>query len=195
NAIRRSNLVGHKFRRQMVIGGRIVDFFCPAKGVVIEIDGDTHDPVIDARRDRAMRAEHGFETVRFTNLDVMSNLDGVLERLVAILERIPDRWSRGSTTPRPPPLKRRGRGERDAKAPSSLEEGVGGGGGATVAEALRRAAERLTGSSDTARLDAEVLMGHALGVSRSDLLLRHMRDAAPAGFAALVERRAGHEPV
>ena len=38
-------------------------------------------------------------------------------------------------------------------------------------------------------------MAHALGVSRSELLLRHMQDAAPEGFAALVERRARHEPV
>jgi release factor glutamine methyltransferase len=50
-------------------------------------------------------------------------------------------------------------------------------------------------TSDTARLDAEVLMAHALGVSRSELLLRYMREPAPEGFAALVERRAGHEPV
>jgi release factor glutamine methyltransferase len=65
----------------------------------------------------------------------------------------------------------------------------------TVAEAIRAAAVRLAASSDTARLDAEVLMAHALGTSRSELLLRHMRDPAPGGFAALVERRAGHEPV
>lgn len=65
----------------------------------------------------------------------------------------------------------------------------------TVADALRAAAERLTATSDTARLDAEVLMAHALGVTRSDLLLRRMRDAEPAGFAALVDRRMGHEPV
>jgi release factor glutamine methyltransferase len=64
----------------------------------------------------------------------------------------------------------------------------------TVAGALRAAAERLAGSSDTARLDAEVLMAHALGVSRSELLLRHMRDAVPQGFAALIDRRAAHEP-
>ena len=65
----------------------------------------------------------------------------------------------------------------------------------SVAEALRDAAACLSATSDTARLDAEVLMAHALGVSRSDLLLRHMADSAPAAFAALVERRAGHEPV
>ncbi|EAQ28290.1 protein chain release factors methylase subunit [Erythrobacter sp. NAP1] len=65
----------------------------------------------------------------------------------------------------------------------------------TVSEALREAAQRLSGSSDTARLDAELLMAHALGVSRSDMLLRHMSDAEPEGFASLVERRAAHEPV
>jgi release factor glutamine methyltransferase len=64
-----------------------------------------------------------------------------------------------------------------------------------VAEALRQAAARLAAKSDPARLDAELLMAHALGLSRSDLLLRHMQDAAPDGFAALVERRCRHEPV
>src|SRR5688572_23999145 len=65
----------------------------------------------------------------------------------------------------------------------------------TVADALRAAAARLAATSDTARLDAEVLMAHALGISRSDLLLRHMHQAPPASFAGLVERRAQHEPV
>ncbi|WP_374411160.1 peptide chain release factor N(5)-glutamine methyltransferase [Novosphingobium colocasiae] len=65
----------------------------------------------------------------------------------------------------------------------------------TVGEAIRAAAERLGATSDTARLDAEVLMAHALVASRSDLLLRYMRDPAPDGFAALVDRRAAQEPV
>jgi release factor glutamine methyltransferase len=65
----------------------------------------------------------------------------------------------------------------------------------TVGEAIRAAAERLAASSDTARLDAELLMAHALEVSRSDMLLKAMRDPAPEGFASLVERRAAHEPV
>ena len=49
--------------------------------------------------------------------------------------------------------------------------------------------------SDTARLDAELLMAHALGATRSEVLLRHTRDPAPAGFAPLIERRMQHEPV
>ena len=68
----------------------------------------------------------------------------------------------------------------------------------TIADAIRAAAERLSATSDTARLDAELLMAHVLGVSRSQLLLLRMRDeAAPhaAGFDRMVERRAAHEPV
>jgi release factor glutamine methyltransferase len=65
----------------------------------------------------------------------------------------------------------------------------------TVAEAIRAAALRLAATSDTARLDAEVLMAHLLGASRSDLLLRRMTDPCPHGYAALVERRVEHEPV
>ncbi|AWW72999.1 protein-(glutamine-N5) methyltransferase, release factor-specific [Erythrobacter sp. KY5] len=65
----------------------------------------------------------------------------------------------------------------------------------TVSQALREAAQRLASTSDTARLDAELLMAHALGVNRSDMLLRHMADPRPEDFAALVERRAAREPV
>ena len=64
-----------------------------------------------------------------------------------------------------------------------------------VAEAVRAAAAELAATSDTARLDAELLMAQALGVSRSDLLLRHMHDSTPDGFAPLVSRRLAHEPV
>jgi protein-(glutamine-N5) methyltransferase, release factor-specific len=65
----------------------------------------------------------------------------------------------------------------------------------SVAEAVRDAAAALAISSDTARLDAEVLMAHALGATRSELLLRHMRSPAPPGYDALIKRRAAHEPV
>lgn len=65
----------------------------------------------------------------------------------------------------------------------------------TVADALRGAVQDLATMSDTARLDAELLMAEALGVTRSELLLCHMRDAAPPAFDSLVERRKSHEPV
>ncbi|MEM7667180.1 MAG: peptide chain release factor N(5)-glutamine methyltransferase [Pseudomonadota bacterium] len=65
----------------------------------------------------------------------------------------------------------------------------------SVAEAIRAATERLKATSDTARLDAELLMAHALGMSRSDMLVRAMREPVPNGFDPLVDRRASHEPV
>lgn len=65
----------------------------------------------------------------------------------------------------------------------------------TIAQALREAAVVLAEASITARIDAERLMAHVLGVSRSDLLLRYMDHAVPEGFAQLVARRAAHEPM
>lgn len=65
----------------------------------------------------------------------------------------------------------------------------------TVAEALREATSRLSPISEPARLDAELLMAEALGVSRSEMLLRHMQADSPESFAALIARREAHEPV
>ena len=103
-----SQLGGHKFRRQAVIGYFIADFFCPLKKLIVEVDGDTHDIDSDSKRDDWLRKQ-GYRTVRFGNLDVMGNMDGVLLDLLRILEETPDRWvgRQASTTPTPP-LKRRG---------------------------------------------------------------------------------------
>jgi release factor glutamine methyltransferase len=64
----------------------------------------------------------------------------------------------------------------------------------TIRAAIAAAAARF-GFSETPRLDAELLMAHALGTSREAMLLGRLNDPAPDGFAALVERRAAHEPV
>ncbi len=85
SALRRSQLLGHKFRRQQVIGRRIVDFFCSGAKLAVEVDGDTHDYDRDVTKDRILLIDHGIETVRFTNEQVMRNLEGVLERLSEIL--------------------------------------------------------------------------------------------------------------
>lgn len=61
--------------------------------------------------------------------------------------------------------------------------------------ALADAAQRLAVVSDTPRLDAELLMAHALGATREQLLLRHLGDPVPDTFAALLDRRLAHEPV
>lgn len=62
-------------------------------------------------------------------------------------------------------------------------------------KALRAAATRLGAASDTPRLDAELLLAHALGVSREAVLLGRAGDSVPEGYAALVERRAAGEPL
>ena len=91
----------HKFRRQAVIFPYICDFFCPAKGMIVEVDGDTHDPEPDTTRDGRLRRK-GFETLRFTNLDVRENIEGVVSTIVSALQTRPDRWS-GMPHPNPSP--------------------------------------------------------------------------------------------
>ena len=61
--------------------------------------------------------------------------------------------------------------------------------------ALADATARLADHSETPRLDAELLMAHAIGVSREALLLGGLDRPAPDGFSALLERRAGGEPL
>ncbi|MEQ1548785.1 MAG: peptide chain release factor N(5)-glutamine methyltransferase [Chakrabartia sp.] len=64
----------------------------------------------------------------------------------------------------------------------------------TVRDALRAATARLT-DSDTPRLDAELLMAHALGVSRDILLMQHLDAPVPVQFDTLLSRRIAHEPL
>ena len=107
NQLKKAQLGGHKFRRQHVTDHAIVDFFCPAKGLIVEVDGDTHDAARDAVRDRRHLAL-GYATMRFTNAEVGKNIDGVLTTLSAQLDALPDRWGEdqlphpGSALPSPP---------------------------------------------------------------------------------------------
>lgn len=64
-----------------------------------------------------------------------------------------------------------------------------------VSQQLVAATRALDGVSDTPRLDAELLMAHALGLSRNAMLLRARDLQAPAAFAAMLQRRLAHEPV
>ena len=64
-----------------------------------------------------------------------------------------------------------------------------------VREALIAATVRLAPDSDTPRLDAELLMAEALGVSREQLLLSGLDGATPPNFDALVARRKTGEPL
>lgn len=78
-------LGGLKFRRQYSIGSYVVDFYCPAVRLVVEVDGETHlDSVAkiqDAERQRAIEAV-GLRVIRVLNTDVYQNLEGVLEQIL-----------------------------------------------------------------------------------------------------------------
>lgn len=67
----------------------------------------------------------------------------------------------------------------------------------TVQQALRRATERLSIVSDTARMDAELLMAHAMNAPRSTMLVAAVREKGPVpdAFQNLVERRLANEPI
>lgn len=68
----------------------------------------------------------------------------------------------------------------------------------TVQEVLRRASEHLGRTSETGRLDAELLLAHALGLSRIELYTEHDRPLNPGeldAYRGFVARRARHEPV
>jgi len=87
----RSQLGGFKFRRQAVIGHYIADFLCPAMGLIVEVDGETHaDAQCDVRRDAAL-TELGFKVVHIGNADVMHNIEGVLAHLLGTLQAMPAR--------------------------------------------------------------------------------------------------------
>jgi very-short-patch-repair endonuclease len=82
--LRNRRLAGLKFRRQHPIGRFIVDFYCHAHRLVVEIDGPVHR--LQKERDVA-RADYllqrGYQVVRFTNEHVLQDVQGVLQSIQA----------------------------------------------------------------------------------------------------------------
>jgi very-short-patch-repair endonuclease len=80
--LRRRQLDGFRFRRQQPIGPYIVDFFCPAAKLIIEVDGGQHatDQQRDDQRTRWLEAR-GYRVIRFWNNDVLENTEGVLQTI------------------------------------------------------------------------------------------------------------------
>ena len=86
----RANRLGVKFQRQVVLAPYIADFAARSERLVIELDGDTHGgrEAYDGARTRALK-DRGYRVLRFTNADVMTNLDGVLHAILVALGRDP----------------------------------------------------------------------------------------------------------
>ena len=86
--LRQRQLGGRRFRRQVRIGPYIADFACLDPMVIVEVDGGQHAEAraYDARRDEYMRGQ-GFRVLRFWNNEVLGNMDGVCEAILAELEK------------------------------------------------------------------------------------------------------------
>jgi very-short-patch-repair endonuclease len=80
---------GHKFRKQHPAGPYILDFFCARANLAIEIDGYAHDtgdrPQRDERRDQWL-ADQRIDTVRIPATDVLRDVTGVADAIVAVVE-------------------------------------------------------------------------------------------------------------
>jgi very-short-patch-repair endonuclease len=81
---------GFAFRRQLVIGNHIVDFACTKVRLAVEVDGCAHDrrERHDAARDSALNVL-GWHVVRVSEHDVVENLGGVVEHIVAVASALP----------------------------------------------------------------------------------------------------------
>ncbi len=81
-ALRGSQLEGLKFKRQVPIAGRIVDFVCFSQRLIVEVDGAQHsESTSDERRDTHLLSE-GFQTIRFWNHEVEEDIDGVCQTIL-----------------------------------------------------------------------------------------------------------------
>jgi len=121
--LRNGHVDGLKFRRQHPIGRYVVDFYCHACRLVIEIDGPSHNDQEEDDLNRTLWLnQNGYRVIRFTNNDVLKNPNGVRE---AIREAC--RWT-GSLTrfASGEPTSPRGRGEQIMSIVDAHSPHVGG---------------------------------------------------------------------
>ncbi len=86
--LRHNQLHGLHFRRQQVIDGFIVDFYCHARALVVEVDGDVHSQTseYDAGRDSIL-ATRGLRVLRLADADVRADVLGAIARIDAFAGR------------------------------------------------------------------------------------------------------------
>ncbi len=82
--LRANRLGGLHFRRQQILLGYIVDFYCHAASLIIEVDGDIHENqrTADQKRDVILEGK-GFRILRFRNQEIEHDLNAVLSRIMA----------------------------------------------------------------------------------------------------------------
>ena len=86
--LRRKQILGLQFYRQKPILNFIVDFYCPAANLVIECDGGQHYTAegleADRARDQAL-AQLGLNVLRFDNRQILTEIDGVVEKIYCVV--------------------------------------------------------------------------------------------------------------
>ena len=92
NELRAHRLMGLGFRRQLPIAGFIVDFACPERRLIVEVDGSQHarhpKAAEDILRDNKLR-ELGWTALRFWNDDVLRDIDNVCMHIVTVAGAMP----------------------------------------------------------------------------------------------------------
>jgi very-short-patch-repair endonuclease len=80
---------GFHFRRQQVVDGFIVDFYCHLVGLVVEVDGSSHDDrmLYDRQRSEVLDSK-GLHVIRFTNLQVLFEIDKVCGAILSELQQL-----------------------------------------------------------------------------------------------------------
>jgi len=88
--LRRKRVGDRRFRRQFRIDRYIVDFVCLSARLIVEVDGRTHEVTEgqDALRTRRLEAQ-GYRVVRFSNQQVMCELDSVVRTIEAAMSQAP----------------------------------------------------------------------------------------------------------
>jgi very-short-patch-repair endonuclease len=87
SALQNKQVLGMRFRRQHAVGRYVLDFYCPACKLAIELDGSVHD---DRQEEDAIRTQeierYGYQVIRFDNAEVMKNLEQVVQQIAEVLQ-------------------------------------------------------------------------------------------------------------
>ena len=86
-ALKGRQVAGLKFRCQHPVGPFVLDFYCPTRKLVVELDGGIHE--LQENRDQARTdqlADYGYRVIRFRNEEVFNDLDSVLQRILQAAE-------------------------------------------------------------------------------------------------------------
>jgi very-short-patch-repair endonuclease len=91
SALRSRQVGGLKFRRQHVVEPYVADFCCPSEMLILELEGESHEgrQSYDTQRQKFLEAR-GYRVLRFTNDDVIDNLEGVLRAILKSVDIDPD---------------------------------------------------------------------------------------------------------